>query len=733
MFEQQRLGQQLQFEQQQQLAAHHDIASQLSTPLLSFQARPSPDDALTNIYQNQQQDRSRYKILYRREQEQAKTAQQLLGQQNSLRNTLLQQSLSNPIKMGMDEEERLLQRLKNDKKRKESPQAALPAATMPILINARNNKKSNNIESVYLDQVATKSSSQKGGVAKFNSRTKHSPDTQTKQKDLLEWSSKLPAFDLSKINTSEKVQPVSQHVVKAQSVDPNLPSMKKRKVSKTKQLMNVRTLPKEAQLKKIDIQKELGLGLNLKPPINTKVPSAPVYHEGSNFIDLESSTLKLSEENDIALSKLIESYKKDKDSVEKAVKPNSDKSKKYDKTMEVQTKPKKPADHKIHDVVTEVSNVPNEKFSSVPSVKSTTKKSKGKPNKDKSAKEIKKDTTIDGAAQIMMSFLSLKSIPAVDNEVKRTNEIRKSPSTLELAKLITNLKNPGEKDLSLTDLSVEQSMWNKSSQKSNEPKAAPLDGPVLISKPSLVSKRQRVPRNMIPKGSSIKWWPSRTAIKKEKKNKGYESDDLAASGTKRYVENSGEPGVLEKVPHCKIHSARGNGEESLFCWQVTELYPNEVMVCCSSCFTWRHAACGGHHKCNRFPAISSGSNTASSILCDRCFRENDVLKNKPRLKDALKQQREDHLRKTMSVNGVVRHAAFAEKNGEYAYPPGSVSPDRIEEHIEDVNLNHLRFENTWNDISTRLENSIGYRGKERVKGRKEELQKILDYIEGAGT
>ena len=123
------------------------------------------------------------------------------------------------------------------------------------------------------------------------------------------------------------------------------------------------------------------------------------------------------------------------------------------------------------------------------------------------------------------------------------------------------------------------------------------------------------------------WWPSNNTIRRERRLQGYRSDEdedeeksvkiaslpsLPPSMHGR-LSNHIEPGILEKLPHCKIHQARVELQKNhpnpgpLFCSQVTEAYCTEVMLCCSICHTWRHTACGGHYTKYK-PHTSKDSN-----------------------------------------------------------------------------------------------------------------------------
>ena len=90
-----------------------------------------------------------------------------------------------------------------------------------------------------------------------------------------------------------------------------------------------------------------------------------------------------------------------------------------------------------------------------------------------------------------------------------------------------------------------------------------------------------------------------------------------------------EPEVLEKFPHCRIHRMAmmtqkvANAPDHAFCWQVTDNYCNDPMVCCSICSTWRHARYGGHFK----PMTTRDTMETSFVtVCDRGHVEREILK-----------------------------------------------------------------------------------------------------------
>merc|ERR1712176_1331057 len=130
--------------------------------------------------------------------------------------------------------------------------------------------------------------------------------------------------------------------------------------------------------------------------------------------------------------------------------------------------------------------------------------------------------------------------------------------------------------------------------------------------------------------------------------------------------------------------------EPFFCYQVTELYPCDVMVCCSSCSTWRHAFCGGHY---RYTGHSITDSTSTFLpLCDRCHEEEPILNQNPQSKALIERQRNQLVRRALATSHVMRHASFAKHGGTYKWPLGS---------------------------------GLGYRPKERVKVRVRELERLL--------
>lgn len=250
------------------------------------------------------------------------------------------------------------------------------------------------------------------------------------------------------------------------------------------------------------------------------------------------------------------------------------------------------------------------------------------------------------------------------------------------------------------------------------------------------------------------WWPSVSDIKKERKMLGELQDEdnyqeahedileqempfrVNLPRVKERFANEITPGVLEKLPHCRVHQMnvrRGPNTahlpELVHCFQVTELYPKALVVCCSHCGTWRHAACGGHHKPY---SIRECIETPFTAVCDRCHTEEKILRDYPTAKKRLDRQRNEQLRRAMATSATMRQLAFSKHGGSYKWPLGSVSTTHIGGHTRSVHVRQEKAEKQWKDMIAKLSKDYGSKAKERVRVRTRELEKLLSYVEDAG-
>ena len=255
------------------------------------------------------------------------------------------------------------------------------------------------------------------------------------------------------------------------------------------------------------------------------------------------------------------------------------------------------------------------------------------------------------------------------------------------------------------------------------------------------------------------WWPSNESIRKERRKRGdrqdeEDTDDEAEAyvdslpnigfvkstvdATKERLAKSVEPGVLEKIPHCKLwddhckEKKAGSGDhQQMFCCQTTETFPYEVMVCCSVCSTWRHAQCGGHHK-RYTPDSVDPANVVFKPVCDQCYIENHFVKDNEVASARLERQRIEHVRRSNATNAVMRQVAFGKHSGQYKWPLGSVSVSHISGHTRSVQARHEKAEKQWKEMALRLGGGTELKARERQRVRTREFERILVSIEDAG-
>mmetsp|Transcript_34180 Transcript_34180/g.75193 ORF Transcript_34180/g.75193 Transcript_34180/m.75193 type:complete len:692 (-) Transcript_34180:10-2085(-) len=211
----------------------------------------------------------------------------------------------------------------------------------------------------------------------------------------------------------------------------------------------------------------------------------------------------------------------------------------------------------------------------------------------------------------------------------------------------------------------------------------------VLLEPLLLSVEEDKIQPVIYSSSAVDtWWPANAAVRKERKsqNKGIkdEEEDKAdpekeglvkvSTNTIRAIrsrlENDIEPGVLQKLPHCKLHrfetrkeTKRGHVRHSdpMFCFQVTESHCTSAMLCCSICSTWRHAQCGGHYK--RY-APKHSSDKPFRPICDRCYEDSEIIKDFPEAQGRISRQRNEHLRRSLASASVMRQACVSKHSGQ---------------------------------------------------------------------
>ena len=289
---------------------------------------------------------------------------------------------------------------------------------------------------------------------------------------------------------------------------------------------------------------------------------------------------------------------------------------------------------------------------------------------------------------------------------------------------------------------------NQVNDREKEDETAIVEMEVSAPKQTLKTKKATVNEYPYPIDT---WWPSIGGMRRERRSCGETTDEDAfeeeptPSGEKgvfrantRKIKNRlsrlVQPGVLEKLPHCKIHRIKSkrkknsNSPELAYCWQVTELYPNDLMVSCSVCGTWRHVCCGGHYKPY---SVREHTKTPFVAICENCHEEERFLKQNPRGAKRMEKQRAEQLRRGLATSSVMRYASYSKHGGTYKWPLGSVSTTHIAGHTRSVQARHDKGEKQWNDMASRLYRGHGYRAKERIRTRTKELERLLIAIEDA--
>lgn len=407
--------------------------------------------------------------------------------------------------------------------------------------------------------------------------------------------------------------------------------------------------------------------------------------------------------------------------------------------------------------------------------KTPTEANDGKPKKKKDENKKKKDESDSDnefAASIVLKFRA-SDIPASDIKIvnawsKKGSHCHRIPSIpeSEYPYLTPNLKFnlpllPVEPEFVDTE-TVDINAFSLAKDVNSLIKASDILGTsdsVLLRTDHFPSDTQTA-RNPIDIEKSKttnadKWWPTDASIQQEIELLGHETKEDTAGvqnigggicfteksliDAKKRMESSVEPGVLELLPYCTLYEklvsknmALGQSEVTdgpKFCFQVAEVFPDEVMVCCSECSTWRHAQCGGHYKhYSRFSA--DPSNVMFKPLCDRCFLEQDLIKNNELAAKRIDMQRLEHLRRCNATNDVMRQAAFS-RHSQSKWPLGSVSPAHFVGHTRGVQGRHEKAAKLWEENVMKL-SSGKERSKDRIRLRTRALERLLLSVEDAG-
>ena len=280
------------------------------------------------------------------------------------------------------------------------------------------------------------------------------------------------------------------------------------------------------------------------------------------------------------------------------------------------------------------------------------------------------------------------------------------------------------------------------SSQSRRPEDVRLD----VTVPTFLEAPKKETKNTYEVQTVDSWFPSSTSIRKERRLQGLGNDDreITIGSTKAEViqisdamskrlKADVEPGVLEKLPHCKVHIesyAKQYGKlpkEPVFCCQATETYCKSTMVCCSICSTWRHVECGGHYT----HYSPQSSDEYFTPICDRCYKEQQILSICPIAVKRLSRQRSIQLRTVHAVTAIMRNSAYAKHGGTYKWPLGSVSSFHIGSHTKSIHLRHERAEKQWKEMAAKLNGTTSSKSS-KAKSRTRDFERLMVNLEDAG-
>ena len=404
--------------------------------------------------------------------------------------------------------------------------------------------------------------------------------------------------------------------------------------------------------------------------------------------------------------------------------------------------------------------------------RTTTKTDTTKAAKDPVAKTDKKEsapkdeTDVDKAANIVLNFAQVDMTP---DEIQRATkwskqsqastttyyqEISSKETPLISARLKFNIpslplepESTGDSDLEV-DVQVEDAAEKTAPESGKNDQESSLTGPEYVL---LRSKRMFALQET--EKDQDEWWPSDQAIRQERRKRGLPFNDEdtdeeidpkdsqqvvsfnkgGLQSVKKRLKSSVEPGVLEKLPHCRLYEDYCVAEKKYyspkFCCQTTETFPYKAMVCCSICSTWRHAQCGGHYK-----RYSSDSTDPANILfvptCDICYLEKPFVEGNAAGAKRLDRQRVEHLRSCNATNAVMRQYAFSKHSGPYKWPLGNVCVTHSSGHTRSVAGRHEKSEKQWADMIERI-GKTDMKARERLRVRTREFERIMMSVEDA--
>jgi hypothetical protein len=228
----------------------------------------------------------------------------------------------------------------------------------------------------------------------------------------------------------------------------------------------------------------------------------------------------------------------------------------------------------------------------------------------------------------------------------------------------------------------------------------------------------------VPQTFTEDWWPSSSSTRTAAHQDNPKPPSVTTDhDTHQALSKALEPGVLEKLPYCKLYRSNSDGsEDPLYCTQVTAIFCTNPMLCCSECLTWRHAECGGHYTLSFPLSIRSDHYADFRPVCDRCHYEKDVLQKYPTAIKRLQNQRLQHLYREQITSAVMKQAALS------SLTQLTLGPDS---DFMGLNAAYEIACKKWNIMVDTIE-SDNHTLKQNDEKKENELKRLLDFLEDAG-
>jgi len=333
---------------------------------------------------------------------------------------------------------------------------------------------------------------------------------------------------------------------------------------------------------------------------------------------------------------------------------------------------------------------------------------------------------------------SKESVESILSTLKQNKELYKIESSEDINDMIPHL--PSEP---IWDSSVD------SGDNLNEHMLLPIIkvySAATVAEPTDIRVQPVIPTtDSNPAPPSETWWP-KTAIASSERNfkiipynsKRWDGDVslphfVLSNERHEALTKDVEPGVIEKLPYCRLAAGKSSNPLEptlhLYCVQVTTMFCTNPMLCCSECYTWRHAECGGHYAHTFLSSIIPSDQTKNlKPICDRCFTEQKLLVHYPDATKRLRKQRIDHLRREQMTSAVMNEVM---NSSVFKQPIGNVSDGNRSSYVRNIEKRYEKVIKHWNDmvdVIGALPNTV----KSKTDVNEREYNRLLKFFEDAG-